>query len=415
VEGREQVTPLSFGQTKDVEKRHPMKKLFVYLFCLLTASAFSTSVAWGYSPPSLTYGGYTGGPFVTTPNLVGQCTWYCYGRIQEVGLKTASQLASLPNRNGGTGIFLGDASTWIADATAAGFTTGSTPQVGALAVWGSANHVAFVETVSGSTFQVTECNNTPIAGVNIVVGATSARLRSSMDASSTANILWTMPQFTIMNVLSGPSAVVNGYQWIQITGNGYTGYVAWLDLSPSRPATPTSLQWNITRFKNSASSPMITSTSPTFIYITPPPCVDDAYEPDDTAGAAKTITDNETQNRTICLGNEDWASFTVGAANSGAVVRTDARAGFTGGDTEMWLYGPNSSTTQIGYNDDFTGLWSQITAANLAVGTYYVRVRELGNNAAIPGYTLYLDITPLQTGSLQVSLAPPGAVSAGAQ
>jgi hypothetical protein len=122
-----------------------------------------------------------------------------------------------------------------------------------------------VESVSNSTKKVTECNNTPTNGANVVVGGAS-NLRSTMDASSTNNILWKMPKFTVMNVLSGP-VTTNSYQWFQVTENGYTGYVAWLDLFPSQPATTNAYQWNITQFKNSAASPWWKSVPPTYIYL----------------------------------------------------------------------------------------------------------------------------------------------------
>jgi hypothetical protein len=132
-----------------------------------------------------------------------------------------------------------------------------------------------------------------------------------------------------------------------------------------------------------------------FLDITPPPCTEDGYEQDDTSGTAKAIADGETQNRAICTaGDEDWATFTISVAGSGVLARTGARAGLSGGDTEMWLYGPNNAATQVAYNDDAYGLWSEVTAAGLATGTYWLRVRELGNNATIQGYTLFLDITP---------------------
>ena len=237
-----------------------MKTILLTPF-LITTFVFSVTVAHGYLPPNLANAAYTNGPFVTTPNLVGQCTWYCYGRIQEVGLISSNQLAS-------AGIFRGNASSWVADAVAAGFSTNSTPQVGTLAVWNTAglDHVAFVESVSGSTITVTECNNTPTPGASVVVGGAS-NLRSTMDSSSSGNILWTMPQFTVMYVLGGPFTTnINSYQWFQLTDGSYTGYVAWKDLVPSQPATSSSFQWNITQFKNSAASPWWTSVSPTYIY-----------------------------------------------------------------------------------------------------------------------------------------------------
>lgn len=106
-----------------------------------------------------------------------------------------------------------------------------------------------------------------------------------------------------------------------------------------------------------------------FLDVIPPTvtCVD-SYEPDDTAGTAKVIADGKTQNRGICTGNEDWVKFTL-ATTSDVLLRTGARSGFSGGDTVMWLYGPNNSTTQIGYNDDATGTrWSQLTLSKSCCG-----------------------------------------------
>lgn len=122
------------------------------------------------------------------------------------------------------------------------------------------------------------------------------------------------------------------------------------------------------------------------------PCVDDGYEPDDTAGQAKAIADGETQNRAICPGDEDWVVFELPVPGGSVVVRTGPRSGYGGGDTELWLYGPNDPGGQVAYNDDANdSRWSQISVQNLVPGRYWIRVRELGNNEAIPGYTLYLD------------------------
>lgn len=74
---------------------------------------------------------------------VGECTW---------GVK--SQLSWV-------GPYWGDAKHWIASAAAEGFRTGSTPQVGAIAVWtgGYYGHVAVVTAVESSTsIQVVESN-----------------------------------------------------------------------------------------------------------------------------------------------------------------------------------------------------------------------------------------------------------------
>mgnify|MGYP001737307461 FL=1 len=74
---------------------------------------------------------------------VGQCTW---------GAKTLAPWA---------GDYWGNGGQWAASAAAAGFRTGSTPQVGAIASWddGGYGHVAVVTAVESSTrIQVSECN-----------------------------------------------------------------------------------------------------------------------------------------------------------------------------------------------------------------------------------------------------------------
>ena len=74
---------------------------------------------------------------------VGQCTW---------GAKTLAPWA---------GDYCGNGGQWAASAAAAGFRTGSTPQVGAIASWddGGYGHVAVVTAVESPTrIQVSECN-----------------------------------------------------------------------------------------------------------------------------------------------------------------------------------------------------------------------------------------------------------------
>ena len=74
---------------------------------------------------------------------VGQCTW---------GAKTLAPWA---------GDYWGNGGQWAASAAAAGFRTGSTPHVGAIASWddGGYGHVAVVTAVESSTrIQVSECN-----------------------------------------------------------------------------------------------------------------------------------------------------------------------------------------------------------------------------------------------------------------
>lgn len=84
-------------------------------------------------------------PVVTNPNNtypIGQCTW---------GVKQAAPWV---------GNYWGNANQWLHSAQAAGFRTGSAPQVGAVAVWtaGAYGHVAVVTEVNGSQIQVVESN-----------------------------------------------------------------------------------------------------------------------------------------------------------------------------------------------------------------------------------------------------------------
>ena len=90
-------------------------------------------------------------PITTTPITysssgntypVGQCTW---------GAKQAAPWV---------GNYWGNAGQWLGSARAAGFSTGSTPRVGAVAVWTNSyyGHVAVVTAVNGSQIQVVESN-----------------------------------------------------------------------------------------------------------------------------------------------------------------------------------------------------------------------------------------------------------------
>ncbi len=131
----------------------------------LTIKGQSSQSRW--PKPNLQSEFYTNNPIWRNPfvqSYYGQCTWYVYGRILEVGLVTQSQLQNATNRKGTKWIFLNHAYTWVADAQSAGFATGDYPREGAIAVWPSTQrnpygHVAFVESVnSDGTFNVSESN-----------------------------------------------------------------------------------------------------------------------------------------------------------------------------------------------------------------------------------------------------------------
>ena len=122
----------------------------------LAASAnttFAAQVQATSSSSSDDYSSYT--PAVTTVSQrptyssnassypTGQCTW---------GAKTLAPWA---------GDYWGNGGQWATSAAAAGFRTGSTPQVGAIACWddGGYGHVAVVTAVESTTrIQVSECN-----------------------------------------------------------------------------------------------------------------------------------------------------------------------------------------------------------------------------------------------------------------
>jgi surface antigen len=86
-------------------------------------------------------------PFAWNPSLIGQCTWYTYGRMRETGLLPAN----VGNR------FLGHAANWTQDARTLGLPVTSTPTPGArgIVVWPPGvqssharfGHVAFLEEV----------------------------------------------------------------------------------------------------------------------------------------------------------------------------------------------------------------------------------------------------------------------------
>lgn len=79
-------------------------------------------------------------------NYYGQCTWYAWGRANEVTGK------DVPCR--------GDARTWYSTARNNGYSVGSTPRANSIAVWsnGTYGHVAYVESVNGDTVTITESN-----------------------------------------------------------------------------------------------------------------------------------------------------------------------------------------------------------------------------------------------------------------
>jgi surface antigen len=216
---------------------------------------------------------YRSGPFVNA-DLVGHCTWYVYGRIQETGLITSQILNGATNRYRGRGIFRGNAATWLQDADVAGLATGNQPREGAIAVWPTVacvgnnvcyGHVAFVERIVNGSIWVSESNSQPLKDTNVVVNL-NTNLYSTPEIKPN-NIIWKMPRFTVMRVVGEPRSG-GGYQWYELEGNGRRGWAAWLN-KDGRPAEISSFNWNFTRISLQPSIPFITSKTPTFIYPNP--------------------------------------------------------------------------------------------------------------------------------------------------
>jgi hypothetical protein len=154
-------------------------------------------------------------------------------------------------------------------------------------------------------------------------------------------------------------------------------------------ATAGTTYWYWVKAKNVSGTSSFSAADSGYPPPIPPAVSGDSYEVDDTAAQAKTIaTDGTTQTHSLHVGSDvDWVKFTL-TQRSNVVLETNGSAG----DTEMRLYGPNSSTTLVEYDDDDgNGTFSRIdrSGANaLDAGTYYVRIGEYGSNNAISSYTI---------------------------
>jgi hypothetical protein len=114
----------------------------------------------------------------------------------------------------------------------------------------------------------------------------------------------------------------------------------------------------------------------------------DIHEPDNKTTNAKSISNGETQTRSIVpAADDDYVRFTL-TGTTDVTISTDGAAG----DTEMWLYGSNLSVIEFD-DDSGTNLFSRIDRRAvdndaLPAGTYYILVDEYGDNNEIPQYTL---------------------------
>lgn len=131
------VSPVSYTPEVAVVSEAPSVTTTQSVITSSNSSSSSTSTGSGSSAAA------SNARYDASSYPVGECTW---------GVK--SQLSWV-------GPYWGDAKQWLASASAEGFRTGSTPQVGAIAVWtgGYYGHVAVVTAVESSTsIQVVESN-----------------------------------------------------------------------------------------------------------------------------------------------------------------------------------------------------------------------------------------------------------------
>jgi hypothetical protein len=100
-------------------------------------------------------------------------------------------------------------------------------------------------------------------------------------------------------------------------------------------------------------------------------------------------------NLNFSSGDEDWFSFRL---SSPTMLRIN-----TGGDldTKLYLYGPNSETTEITSDDDGGTDYNARIAVYLSEpGTYYIQAIPYDGDTTGP-YTLVLETTPLAADSLE--------------
>jgi len=110
----------------------------------------------------------------------------------------------------------------------------------------------------------------------------------------------------------------------------------------------------------------------------------DQYEQDDSAGAARNISVNSSQNHNHYDDPNDWVKFNATVGNQYTLTTSNLA---TDADTTLELF--DAAGNSIDYNDDYTvGLASQITWTPSSNGTYYVNVGSFGGYyESVNGYT----------------------------
>jgi hypothetical protein len=126
-------------------------------------------------------------------------------------------------------------------------------------------------------------------------------------------------------------------------------------------------------------------------------------EPNATAGSATALYDAKVDlgwgGRITPVADQDYFKITVAAGKSLRLRTTTQFDGTTcPGNTLIRLYDQNANALGLDDDDGLAGGCSLIDpavdafAANLAAGTYYIRVEEQGNDAAVGPYQLLVEI-----------------------
>jgi len=110
----------------------------------------------------------------------------------------------------------------------------------------------------------------------------------------------------------------------------------------------------------------------------------DAYEDDDTFGAANAIpTDGSAQTHNVHdAGDHDWVIFAASSGNT-CIVETSNLGSWS--DTFLDLYAADGTTLLASNDDGGVGLASRIVYAIVSSGNHYARVRHYNSNTFGPG------------------------------
>ncbi len=120
-----------------------------------------------------------------------------------------------------------------------------------------------------------------------------------------------------------------------------------------------------------------------------PDCAVDAFEPDDSAAAARPLVPGTpAAGRSLCpAGDADWFTFTLAAAES---VQLEASG--AAGDPQLTLY--DAALNAIGTNNDGGADAFPRLRMGLPAGSYFVQIAAAPPDGTVGDYSLALDVLP---------------------